>query len=195
MPIYCIAGLGNPGQEYAATRHNVGFRVVERLAGDHGTHIRRPEFGALTATVMVGRTEVLLMKPQLYMNRSGRCLSAALTSLDIEPAHLLVAYDDADLPLGKVRVRAGGGSGGHRGVQSIMDELGCDAFARVRLGVGRPSQEEALADFVLAEFSAAESAGVALLVERGIGAARMLIEQGATAAARAYNGLPAVDIE
>ena len=81
MPIYCIAGLGNPGPEYASTRHNVGFRVADRLAEDHGTHIRRSEFGALTATIMVGRTEVLVMKPQLYMNRSGRCVAAAMESI------------------------------------------------------------------------------------------------------------------
>jgi PTH1 family peptidyl-tRNA hydrolase len=195
MPFYCIAGLGNPGPEYAATRHNVGFRVAERLAEDHGTHIRRSEFGALTATVMVGRTEVLVMKPQLYMNRSGRCVAAALAALDLDVSRLLVAYDDADLPLGRVRVRVGGGSGGHRGVQSILDELGSDGFARLRLGVGRPAEGQELADFVLENFAPGEAAALDLLIRRGIGAAETLIARGADVAMQAYNGLPPAAIE
>jgi PTH1 family peptidyl-tRNA hydrolase len=193
--MYCIVGLGNPGQSYYATRHNVGFRLADRLAEEHGTHIRRTEFGALTATIMVGRTEVLIMKPQQYMNRSGEAVAAALSAINIPVDRLVVAYDDADLPLGRVRLRAQGGGGGHRGVESIIDAVGSGDFSRIRLGIGRPDRERELADFVLEEFSAAELAGVELLIERGAGAAQTTVAQGLTAAMQIYNGLPAVDIE
>jgi PTH1 family peptidyl-tRNA hydrolase len=188
--MYCIVGLGNPGEEYADTRHNVGFRVVDQLAKSRDTHIRRPEYRALTATVRLGRTEVLVMKPQTYMNRSGVSVAAALTDNELAPRDLLVVYDDVDLPLGRVRVRADGGSGGHNGIQSIIDELGDPSFARLRLGVGRPQSEGDMIDYVLASFSEEEAEGVRLLVERGVDAATVFVADGVTVAMQKFNGLP-----
>ena len=175
--MYCIVGLGNPGEEYADTRHNVGFRVVDQLAKNRDTHIRRPEYRALTATVRLGRTEVLVMKPQTYMNHSGVSVAAALTDHELAPRDLLVVYDDVDLPLGRVRVRADGGSGD-------------PSFARVRLGVGRPQSEGDMIDHVLSSFSEEDAEGVRLLVERGVDAATVFVADGVTVAMQKFNGLP-----
>ena len=180
--MYCIVGLGNPGEEYADTRHNVGFRVVDQLARAKDTHIRRPEYLALTATLRLGRTEVLVMKPQTYMNRSGRSVVAAMSENGFALRDLLVVYDDVDLPLGRVRVRTGGSSGGHNGIQSIIDELGDPSFTRVRLGVGRPQVEGDMIDHVLSPFSEEEAEGVRLLIERGAEAATTFVVDGATVA-------------
>lgn len=193
--MYCIVGLGNPGEEYARTRHNVGFRVVEELANSKDTHIRRPEYRALTATVMLGRTEVLVMKPQTYMNRSGESVAAALADKGLAPSDLLVIYDDVDLPLGRVRMRRGGGSGGHNGVQSIIDAVGDATFARLRLGVGRPDANTDLIEHVLSEFASDESAGVAMAIKRGARAVEVFVAEGLTSAMQKFNGLAAADVE
>jgi PTH1 family peptidyl-tRNA hydrolase len=188
--MYCIVGLGNPGEEYAETRHNVGFRVVDELAKSKDTHIWRPEFRALTATVRVGRTEVLVMKPQTYMNRSGVSVAAALSEKGLVPANLLVIYDDVDLPLGRVRVRSGGGTGGHNGVQSIIDEIDDPSFTRVRLGVGRPQAGGDMIEHVLSPFLADEVAGAQLLVDRGVEASKLIVADGVVAAMQTFNALP-----
>ena len=193
--MYCIVGLGNPGEEYADTRHSVGFRVVDELAKACDTHIRRPQFRALTATVRLGRTEVLVMKPQNYMNRSGESVAAALSATGIAPADMLVVYDDVDLPLGRVRLRPQGGSGGHNGIKSIIDHLSDPEFGRLRLGVGRPDSDEEMIDHVLSPFSADEAEGLELLIERGVAASRAFIADGIRSAMQTFNGLPAASIE
>ena len=193
--MYCIVGLGNPGEEYAETRHNVGFRVVDELAKSCDTHIRRPQYRALTATVRLGRTEVLVMKPLTYMNRSGESVAAALSDQGLAPSDLLVIYDDVDLPLGRVRVRPDGGSGGHNGIQSIIDELGAASFARVRLGIGRARDAAEMVDHVLSPFSAEEATGLQLLIERGVDATKVFVADGCVAAMQTFNGLAPVTTE
>ncbi|MBI5505110.1 MAG: aminoacyl-tRNA hydrolase, partial [Deltaproteobacteria bacterium] len=121
---FCVVGLGNPGEEYRGTRHNVGFEVVDVVAARAETDIRRPEFRALTAAVRICRSMVVVMKPQDYMNRSGCSVAEALQALGVAASNLVVVHDDLDLPLGRLRVRVGGGAGGHRGVASVLDELG-----------------------------------------------------------------------
>ncbi len=190
--MYCVAGLGNPGEKYKRTRHNLGFRVVDRLARERGRGIRRKEFRALTAAVEIGRTEVLLLKPQTYMNASGASVRAACAGLGIPSEHVIVVCDDADLELGRVRVRPRGGSGGHRGLASIISELGTEEFVRVRLGVGRPPEGADMSEHVLQSATGSEAAVLDALVERGTRAVETVVERGVDAAMQEFNGAPPV---
>jgi PTH1 family peptidyl-tRNA hydrolase len=185
--MFCVAGLGHPGEKYTNTRHNLGFRVADRLAERCDTHIRRREFQALTAVIEIGRSEVLLLKPQTYMNLCGRSVRAVLGSLEIPAARLIVVYDDADLALGRVRVRRSGSAGGHRGLTSIMEETGVADFARVRLGIGRPAPGMELADWVLTEPTEEERRKTAALVERGADAVVDVIVNGVEHAMQEFN--------
>ena len=186
-PDYCVAGLGNPGERYIPTRHNLGFRVADRLASERSTDIRRLEYQALTATVRIGRSEVLLMKPQTYMNRSGQSVSDAWHALALDARRLVVVYDDVDLPLGRIRIRRGGGSGGHRGVDSIIAQIGEAGFARVRIGVGRPPDGVAVDRFVLEPFADAEREVVDVAVERAARAACAIVTDGLEVAMQRFN--------
>ncbi len=133
-----IAGLGNPGQEYASTRHNIGFMVIDRLARELGVTVEKKKFKALFGQGQIGSEKVLLVKPQTYMNLSGEAVSALLRWHKLGPADLIVVFDDMDLPPGKLRIRQSGGAGGHRGMDSIIMSLGTEGFARLRIGVGKP---------------------------------------------------------
>lgn len=139
-----VVGLGNPGKDYAGTRHNIGFAVLDRLAGKLDCSFRKKwRFSAEIAAAAAGDAgKVVLAKPQTYMNRSGSAVNALLKWSKIEPPQLLVVVDDADLPLGQIRLRASGGSGGHNGLRSIIEALGGnEEFARLRVGIGRPATE------------------------------------------------------
>lgn len=192
VPDFIVVGLGNPGEEYEDTRHNVGFRAVDRLAETSDTHIRRQEYLALTASLRVGRSEVLVMKPQTYMNRSGESLAAVLSEVRVPIERVVVLYDDVDLDLGRVRVRPNGGTGGHRGVESIVGETGETDFVRIRMGVGRPEQGQDMIEHVLGRFSSGQADGVGTLVDRALDATRLVMSDGVVAAMQAVNGLPAV---
>ncbi|HUI06681.1 MAG TPA: aminoacyl-tRNA hydrolase [Verrucomicrobiae bacterium] len=160
-----VVGLGNPGKEYAGTRHNIGFAVLDRLAGKLDCSFRRKwRFSAEVAEAVVGDAgKVVLVKPRTYMNRSGVAVGAMLNWLKLVPDEMLVVVDDADLPLGEIRLRASGGSGGHNGLRSIIEALGGnEGFGRLRVGIGRPaagpgtSPGPGITDHVLGEFAAAE---------------------------------------
>jgi len=140
-----VVGLGNPGPAYAATRHNVGFWIVDRLAERHGlTGVPgEPLCGAIEGE------EVVLLKPQTFMNRSGSAVARTALAFAVGPTEILVAYDDLDLPVGKVRLRIAGGAGGHRGVASIIETLGLREFPRLRVGIGRPPAGADVVDYVL----------------------------------------------
>jgi len=185
---FLVVGLGNPGEEYRSTRHNVGFRVVDVLAARTGNDIRRPEFLALTARAMLGRTMVLMMKPQTFMNAAGRSAAAAIAALDLEPQQLIAITDDLDLPLGRLRVRAGGGSGGHRGIASLIDGLGTSEFPRVRIGVGRPPEGCEAVDHVLSRFTAEEDEAARTAIGRAADAVEHIVASGVVSAMRAFNG-------
>jgi len=190
-PNYCIAGLGNPGERYNGSRHNLGFRVADEIARERSTDIRRLEYQALTAGLTVGRSEVLLMKPQTYMNRSGESVAEALGTLALDAAGLVVVYDDLDLPVGRIRVRRGGGSGGHRGVASIIEATGESGFTRVRIGIGRPPVGVAVEDFVLQPFENAEMEAAEAAVSQAAQAVSVIVEDGVEPAMRIFN--PAAD--
>jgi len=136
-----VLGIGNPGREYEATRHNVGFRVVDRVAASVGVEVRRRKFKGLLGEGLSGRERLLLVKPQTFVNLSGECARAVIDYFGVEVDSLLVVSDDVNLPLGRLRCRGGGSSGGHNGLDSLIQHLGTPDFARLRVGVGRPESE------------------------------------------------------
>lgn len=186
--MYLVAGLGNPGREYSFTRHNLGFQVIDHLAEELGVRADRPMFRAHIAKVRIEKAELVMAKPQSYMNRSGEPLAALLHWYKIPPAHLIVVYDDLDLPPGKLRIRLSGGAGGHKGMLSIIDKLGTSEFIRLRLGIGRPPVPGPDAvDWVLGRFRPEEQESVDLAVVRASQAIRELILNGAGPTMNKYN--------
>ncbi|MBM3861700.1 MAG: aminoacyl-tRNA hydrolase [Verrucomicrobia bacterium] len=185
-----VVGLGNPGPEYAGTRHNIGFAVVEQFAANHtGSFKRKWRFAAEVAEIAPGDGKVVVAKPQTYMNRSGVTVAAMLSWLKIAPAEMLVVVDDADLPLGQVRLRESGGSGGHNGLRSIIEALGgCEEFARLRVGIGRVGEVGAdLTGHVLGRFSASEREVAARIVGEAAEALDCCVKEGLTTAMNRYN--------
>jgi len=154
---FLIAGLGNPGPRYMHNRHNIGFQIVDALAHTHRLSFTRIEHRAQTANGTIGTRRVILAKPQTWMNESGKAVVPLSHFYKIDPARILVVYDDLDIPLGDLRYRPEGSSGGHKGVQSIMQLLGAQALPRLRVGIGRPPGQMDPAAYVLQDFSAAET--------------------------------------
>lgn len=185
---FCVVGLGNPGEEYRSTRHNIGFQVVDAVAARWNVDIRRTEFRALTAEGNIGRSMVLLMKPQTFMNASGRAVADALSTLGFSPGRVIAIYDDLDLPVGRLRVRGDGGAGGHRGVSSMIDQLGTAAFPRIRVGIGRPPEGTPVIEYVLSPFGADHADEVARTVVRAADAVECIVTDGVTAAMQTFNG-------
>jgi peptidyl-tRNA hydrolase, PTH1 family len=184
---WLVVGLGNPGPEYAETRHNVGFAVVERLADQAGVHFGAGRFGARAVEASFSGTPVTLLKPQNFMNLSGPAVAARLGLLGLPASRLVVVHDDLDLPLGRLRVVGSAGPGGHRGVLSIQEALETQAFPRVRAGIGRPREGEDAADRVLETFAPEELTVVAEMVDRAAWAVRILICHGLATAMDRYN--------
>ena len=145
---YIIVGLGNPGREYEGTRHNAGFDVIDRLAASCGTEIKRARFEALTADTVCEGHRVLLMKPQTFMNLSGRAVGSASAFYKIPPEKIIVLCDDVNLDVGKIRIRRRGSDGGQKGLKSIISRIG-DDFPRIRVGVGRPPDPASMISWVL----------------------------------------------
>ena len=148
--MYLIAGLGNPGDEYAETRHNAGFLTVDLIAGKIGARYWKTECGALTAKGVWRDEDIVLAKPQSYMNTSGGPVKQLCSAYGVAPDHLIVVHDELDIPAGTVRVKFGGGHAGHNGLRSICDKLQTRDWFRVRCGIGRPPGRMPVADFVLA---------------------------------------------
>ncbi len=186
-----IVGLGNPGSEYADHRHNVGFRVVEALARAHGlTFSREKGMKARVARGQIGGREVLLAEPQTFVNLSGKAVRRLSRAHEIPPERLLVVYDDLDLSLGRLRMRAEGGSGGHRGMRSIIDLLGTQSFPRLRVGIDRPPGRMDPADYVLQPFDEDQGELVAEAVSRAAAAVECWLAEGVAAAMDRFNRLP-----
>ncbi len=185
-----IVGLGNPGKRYSQTRHNVGFDVLDLFAQSHGFDEYRKKFSSLLAEkppATPGGDKVFLLKPQTYMNLSGGAVRAALEYFGGGPEDVLVVHDDLDLPLGRLRYRSGGASGGHRGVESILAALGTDCFSRLKIGIGREPGREA-ADYVLAPIAAEEREPMARAVARASESLDVWLQGGVERAALLYNG-------
>jgi len=188
-----ICGLGNPGDRYRLTRHNVGFRVVDLLAdrwGLTGQGKIRDGAARLEAALPEPVGRVLLVKPMRYMNLSGGPLKAALRQTDVDPAlDLLVVADDVDLPLGRTRLRREGSAGGHNGLRDIISALGTDEFSRLRVGIGRPGASRATVDHVLATFKPGERELADEAIATAADAAERWLRDGIEAAMNEYNGL------
>jgi PTH1 family peptidyl-tRNA hydrolase len=188
---HLILGLGNPGPQYADTRHNVGFRVIEELARRQGLALGHLECNARVARSVSEDGGLLLAQPQTYMNRSGFTARCLLESHQLDPAAILVVYDEINLPLGKLRLRKSGSPAGHRGIESVIENLRTDEVPRLRLGVapeaGPPAGED-WAEFVLGPFAADEKEAVAAMILRAADACEVWVREGAEAAMRQFNG-------
>lgn len=185
---YLIVGLGNPGQEYERTRHNVGFMALDYIAGRIGADVRDLKQMALTGRGVLEGRRVLLVKPQTYMNRSGESVGALLRYYKLTPDRLIVVYDDVSMALGKLRVRLKGSAGGHNGVKSIIESVR-DEWARVKVGVGgKPHPEYDLADWVLSRFTADELKAIQDVYERIYAAVACLLSGEAARAMECCNG-------
>mgnify|MGYP001045512896 CR=1 FL=1 len=182
-----IIGLGNPGRKYERTRHNIGFMTAEELAREAGVSLTQEKHHALLGRVPVGRESVLVAKPQTFMNDSGRSAAALVRDSYAAVSDLIVVHDELDLPLGTVRIKSGGGHGGHNGLRSLIEYLGSPEFIRVRVGIGRPPAGMDAADYVLNPFGADERATVADAVQRAAAAARMIVTNGITKAMNQIN--------
>jgi PTH1 family peptidyl-tRNA hydrolase len=189
-----IVGLGNPGLEYATDRHNVGFQVVDALARDHSLPFSRQKAKARVAEGTIHGRRVILVKPQTFMNLSGKPVNRLSQLFKVPPEQLLVVYDDLDLPLGRLRLRPEGGSGGHKGMRSIADDLGTQAFPRLRIGIGRPPGRMDPADYVLQPFAKDEQDIVDDVVEEAVAAIECWLTEGVVAAMDRFNR-PARGIE
>ncbi|WP_130848899.1 aminoacyl-tRNA hydrolase [Intestinimonas timonensis] len=186
---WLLVCLGNPGDQYENTRHNVGFMVADELGERHNIPIQRLKFRALTNTITVGDEKVLLMKPVTYMNLSGEAVHEAAAFYKIPPEHVLVISDEVSLAPGKIRVRRSGSAGGHNGLKNIIAHLGTDQFPRIRLGVGqKPHPDYDMADWVLGKFQGEDKKAVEEAVKRAADAAECLIREGVDKAMNRYNG-------
>ena len=185
---YLIAGLGNPGRQYKNTRHNVGFMLMDRLAGRLEVDFTRMELKALVTRTKYREKRLILAKPQTFMNSSGGAVGSLLRYYKVPLANLLVAYDEVDLDLGTLRLRPDGGAGGHKGMASIIKNLGTQEFSRLRLGIGRPPGRKAAADYVLRDFTQTEREIQSEVLDRAVDAVLAFVLEGVDAAMNRYNG-------
>lgn len=186
---WLIVGLGNPGPEYAKTRHNIGFRCIDLLAEKLGAKIDKAKFQGLYGQVDYKGNRLYLLKPLTYMNLSGVSVLQLSSFFKIPPQRIVVIFDDISLEPGRLRVRSDGSAGGHNGIKSIIAQLGSQDFPRVKIGVGaKPHPDFDLADWVLSTFSAQEEKALAVSLENGAQAALTLITDGVSQAANKFNG-------
>lgn len=181
-----IVGLGNPGREYSATRHNAGFLVVDELARRWNCQSWKNKSNAQIAEFR-GTEQVLLVKPQTYMNLSGTSVGELARWYKVDSEDIVVVFDDLDLPVGRLRLRMKGGSGGHRGIESLLTHLSKDTFARVRLGIGRPPEGWEVADYVLSRFTAEEEPLVEQAIAKAADAVESIIKVGLTKTMNLFN--------
>jgi PTH1 family peptidyl-tRNA hydrolase len=184
---YLIAGLGNPGREYRQTRHNIGFLLLDHLASKLNLTFSRVESKSLVTRGDTSGRRLLLVKPQTYMNLSGQAIGTLAHYYKVPQERILIVYDDVDLPFGLLRLRPAGGSGGHKGMISIIERLGTQEIPRMRMGIGRPPGRMDAADYVLQDFSAAETGELPGILERGVEAVFTFITLGMAAAMNRYN--------
>ena len=162
---FALVGLGNPGAKYHKTRHNIGFMFLDWFADQHGENFVSDKHQGLSATIRYQGNRVYLLKPQTFMNRSGRAVASLVNYFDVDPANLLIVHDDIDMHPGRIKLVEGGGTGGHNGIRSVVKELGTNEFCRLKMGIGRPGEGSAhpemdIDKYVLADFSEEEIAKV-----------------------------------
>ena len=189
-----IIGLGNPGKNYARNRHNTGFRFINFLAEKYAIDIKQSEGKVFTGSGSIMETEVALAKPKTYVNNSGIAVNHLMQKYGLVSSDIIVIHDDLDLSLGKIRIRASGSSGGHKGIQSITNEIGSHNYIRIRIGIGRPDQsqdkhasETDIVNFVLSDFSSEEESLINSAIVQAAEAFEYILSNGITAAMNKYN--------
>ena len=185
---FLIAGLGNPGREYRETRHNIGFMLIDRLSQAMAIPVGKVQSKALTGSGKFAGQRVILVKPQTYMNLSGQAISSLARFYKVPVGQILVAHDDLDLPLGTLRLRPGGGSGGQKGIASTIEQMGTADFPRMRMGIDRPPGQMDAAAYVLQSFNAKEQEFVTAVLDRAVKAVQVFIERGLETAMNQFNG-------
>ena len=186
---WLIVGLGNPGKEYAQTRHNCGWMAIDRIAEKLSCKIDKGKFQGLYGQTTYCGNKVYLLKPQTYMNASGQSVLQMSAYYQIPPERILVLFDDISLEPGRLRIRPDGSAGGHNGIKSIISSIGSEAFPRIKIGVGaKPHKDADLADWVLSGFSESERMNLSFALENAADAALCIIEKGIYEAANRYNG-------
>ena len=180
--MYLIVGLGNPGQEYTDTRHNIGFAVVNLLAQQLGVRLTGRRFLSMSRRASLGDKPILLLCPQTFMNESGKAVRACVSYYDTAYENIVVIHDDLDLPLGRIKVVRGGGAGGHKGVKSIIRHLSSMQFPRIKIGIGRQRYEESVEDYVLKPFYGDEKGIVEKVLSAAIHACELIVSTGVESA-------------
>lgn len=182
-----IVGLGNPGAEYAGTRHNVGWMLVDALAEKLGINEWRSREKGMVAEGRIGSEKVLLVKPLTYMNNSGECAGPLMRWYKLEPEDIMVAHDDMDIPVGTIRIRKKGSAGGHNGIKSLLQHIGSENFGRLRIGIGRPQPGWSVINHVLAKFTEEERAGIDEAIHYLLPAVECMVLEGADMAMNKFN--------
>lgn len=186
---WLIVGLGNPGKEYANTKHNCGFRAIDILAENLGCKIDKAKFQGLYGQTVCNGTKIFLLKPLTYMNLSGRSVLQMSAYYNIPPQRIIVMFDDISLEPGRLRIRPDGSAGGHNGIKSIIAELGSQEFPRVKIGVGaKPHKDADLANWVLSGFTADEEKALAVSLKNAADSALCIVQKGVYEAANRFNG-------
>ncbi|MFT9497602.1 aminoacyl-tRNA hydrolase [Anaerosolibacter sp.] len=185
--MFVIVGLGNPGKQYAGTRHNVGFDVIDYLSEKHNIPVNKVKFKGLIGEGFIANKKVLLVKPQTYMNLSGHSVLEIQNFYKLNPEQIIVVYDDIDVDPGKLRIRSKGSAGTHNGMRSIIYEIQSDQFPRVRIGVGKPQKGD-LSSHVLGRFGKEDQEEMAITIGNAAAAVEVMITEGANAAMNKYNG-------
>ena len=185
--MYLVVGLGNPGDEYANTPHNLGFRVIDLLAERHAIRVSRKDSRALVGVGEISGSRVMLAKPQTYMNLSGTSVAPLMTKHELAPADLILVYDELDLPWYEIRIKPRGSAAGHNGVKSVIAELGTNEFTRVRLGVNPGHKVQDGAEYLLAAVKRSQQKEVEDLVGRGADAVASIIAEGVEKSMTIYN--------
>lgn len=186
-----IVGLGNPGPEYEFTPHNVGFLVVDWIAGDHGVEVRNRQCRALTARITIGQEQVVLAKPETYMNLSGQAVGCLLEELELRPeADLIVIHDELDFPFGTLRIQRARSSAGHNGVESIIDSLGTNDFLRIRIGVAPENKPRDGKDYLLSPMRKSHLDAMEPAMIDAAEAVKIIVTEGAAAAMQRFNRKP-----
>lgn len=182
-----VVGLGNPGNDYVRTRHNIGVMVADAFSESNNINLNQTKFKAIIGKGAMGGEEIIIAKPQTYMNRSGESVSSLLSFFKLTPLDCIVICDDLELPLGKIRVRGNGGHGGHNGLRSIIELTGSQEFVRVRVGIGRPNDPSRVSDYVLSPFSKEEKPIIEEAIEKAARTVETIIRDGVEAAMNKFN--------
>ncbi|MGA9396686.1 MAG: aminoacyl-tRNA hydrolase [Anaerolineaceae bacterium] len=187
---YLIIGLGNPGREFKNTRHNIGFLCIDEIAARQNVKINRVKNNALVGSGLYGQIKITLAKPQTYMNLSGRSVASLIKYFKLPLDHTLIIHDDLDLPLGTIRLRPSGSSGGQKGINSVIQMVGTDQIPRIRVGIGRPPGRMDPVDYVLKKFAAQEESMLVDIIDRVYDACMAMIDMGIDRAMNQFNQSP-----